>query len=421
VLLFSGSLFFTTATAATVDGVEVPIHKVSSKECKECHKEIYKQWKGSMHAQSTALSDPIHGAFYRQVVGDPTAEGVKAKGKYPGCLKCHAPNAARDGSTKLDADPAYEEGVNCVACHTFGEYHGIGAVGGGKPRLGIDAWEKSDYLLGANGVIHQQGSAADELRARFEEEAEFNPHMGRDNDGNPYMTADDVKKLDLPMQRNSRLKSSEACLGCHDKRNNAQGVSLCQTGDEYLEGKSKETCQSCHMPVSNGLVDHSMGGGHDVAMLKRAVRLDLKARKDGANLLIEAEMENLQPHNVPTGAPFRNAFLKVTALDRDGKVLWQSFKKSVAKEDPMAFLVYTLTDDENHPAPPPKATRPGINTRLKPFETRLLGYKISADGVDSVRAELFYNLLWPGLVEKMKTLPEELKAPKLMAWAEVKL
>ncbi|WP_167374161.1 multiheme c-type cytochrome [Bathymodiolus platifrons methanotrophic gill symbiont] len=40
-----------------------PLHHVSAKECKNCHEDIYSQWKGSMHANSTALKDPIHGAF----------------------------------------------------------------------------------------------------------------------------------------------------------------------------------------------------------------------------------------------------------------------------------------------------------------------------------------------------------------------
>ena len=97
-----------------------PIHHVSAETCKTCHEQIYNQWSGSMHAQSAAVKDPIHGAFYRNVVGDPTAEGVTTKnGKYPVCLQCHAPNAARDKTTKLDAKPAYSEGVNCVACHTL--------------------------------------------------------------------------------------------------------------------------------------------------------------------------------------------------------------------------------------------------------------------------------------------------------------
>ncbi|MCU7882829.1 MAG: cytochrome c family protein, partial [Candidatus Thiodiazotropha sp. (ex Lucinoma annulata)] len=89
-------------------GTDKPIHQISSEVCQNCHKEIYKQWKGSMHAQSTALKDPIHGTFYKKVVGSPTEEGVKhkASGKYPICLQCHAPNAAVDKTTKLDAKPA---------------------------------------------------------------------------------------------------------------------------------------------------------------------------------------------------------------------------------------------------------------------------------------------------------------------------
>ena len=106
---------------------DTPIHQVSSEVCKSCHQDVYRQWKGSMHAQSTALEDPIHATFYKMVIGDPTKEGVtaKASGKYPVCLQCHAPNAARDKTTKLDAMAAYSEGVNCVACHTLKSYKGI--------------------------------------------------------------------------------------------------------------------------------------------------------------------------------------------------------------------------------------------------------------------------------------------------------
>jgi len=90
-------LFGSPLPAAVVDGKQVPLHQVSAEDCKDCHKQIYKQWKGSMHAQSTALKDPIHGALYRKLIGDPTKEGVvhKKMKTYPVCLKCHAPNAAR--------------------------------------------------------------------------------------------------------------------------------------------------------------------------------------------------------------------------------------------------------------------------------------------------------------------------------------
>ena len=64
--------FFVANTAvANTKTVDESIHHVSATVCKTCHKETYKQWEGSMHANSTAFKDPIHGAFYRKVVGDP--------------------------------------------------------------------------------------------------------------------------------------------------------------------------------------------------------------------------------------------------------------------------------------------------------------------------------------------------------------
>jgi hypothetical protein len=63
----------------------------------------------------------------------------------------------------------------------------------------------------------------------------------------------------------------------------------------------------------------------------------------------------------------------------------------------------------------------GEDSRLKPFEKRELTYSIPANNVAIVRGELFYNLLWPGLVKKFDKLPEELTAPKPIAMSEVKI
>lgn len=406
--------------AVQLDGNEISIHHLESKNCEECHKKIYKQWKGSMHAQSVATKDPIHGAFYRKVIGDPTKEGVTTKsGKYPVCLQCHAPNAARDQKTKLDSNPAYSEGVNCVVCHTLKTFKGIN-LPNGKMQLGLSAYTTATQLQGPNGFLHEQGSAAEALREKLDKSGDLNPHLGYANDGKPYMAEKDMKEINFPLEKNSMMKTSSVCLGCHDKRNNSHGVSLCQTGDEYREGKSRETCQSCHMPVSDGIVDHSMGGGHSLPMLKRAVRLDMKTTSVGDKLQIEVVLENQQPHSVPTGAPFRNAYVKITALSINGDILWQNFKQRPL-EDPQAYLVYTMLDDKGNPAPPPKATKVGKNTRLKPYELRTLSYEIPRAGIDSVRAELYYNLLWPNLAKNIKGLPDELKAPKLIGWAEDKI
>ena len=122
---------------------------------------------------------------------------------------------------------------------------------------------------------------------------------------------------------------------------------------------------------------------------------------------------------MPTGAPFRNMYLKIAAYDKSGNLVWENAKGHPAKEDPQAFMFMSLKDDKNQPAPPPKATKPGEDTRLQAFETRDLAYEIPAKDVVLVRAELYYNLLWPSLVKKFeKKIPADVMAPQLIATAE---
>jgi len=402
-------------------GFAEPIHHISSETCKVCHKEVYKQWKGSMHANSTALKDPIHATFYKKVVGDPTKEGVlhKASGKYPVCLQCHAPNAARDKTTKLDAKPAYQEGVNCIACHTLKKYNGIQGANG-KLQLGLKAYDLSDKAQGP-GRYSNRGLAAlsagdDMFGAAADEEQKPNPHLGKP------VTMDGKEIPSIPMESNPKqLKTSDACMGCHDQRNNPHGVPLCQTGNEYSISHSQVNCLSCHMPVNDGIADHSMGGGHDTAMLQRSVVFDLSTETIGDKIRTSVYMKNQQPHSLPTGAPFRNIHMVLNAYDREGNVVWQSAKGHPAKSDPQAYLVYALADDEGKPAGPPVATQLGKDTRLKPYEERTLVYDIPAKDVALVRGELYYSLLWPGLVKKFKHLPEDLTSAKLIASAESSL
>jgi len=396
-----------------------PIHHVSAEVCKNCHQDIYRQWSGSMHAQSTALSDPIHATFYKKVVGSPTEEGVlhKASGKYPVCLQCHAPNAARDKVTKLDANPAYSEGVNCVACHTLTGFKGTQGEGG-KLQLGLKAYEASDKLQGPAGF--NQGlkklTAGNDMFGGLGgdgEDQKPNPHLGE------AVEFQGEKIPALPMEANpTQMKTNAACMGCHDQRNNPHGVPLCQTGNEYNMAKTDVNCLSCHMPIADGIADHSMGGGHDRGMLKRSVVFDLTTENGGDVIKASVMLKNQQPHSMPTGAPFRNMYMKLTAYNENGDVVWENAEGHPAKADPQAYMVMTLTDDEGKPAPPPTATKPGKDTRLKPHETRTLSYEIPAEGVVLVRGELYYNLLWPGLVKKFSHLPEEVKAPVLIAEAE---
>lgn len=398
---------------------DAPLHHVSSKVCKNCHQDIYRQWSGSMHANSTALSDPIHATFYKKVVGSPTEEGVlhKASGKYPVCLQCHAPNAARDKVTKLDANPVYGEGVNCVACHTLSGFKGIQGPNG-KLRLGLQAYEVADQLQGPSGFnrgLENLTAGNDPFGGAGGGDSgqKPNPHLGE------AVEFQGQKIPALPMEANPRqMKTNAACMGCHDQRNNPHGVPLCQTGNEYNMAKTEVNCLACHMPIAGGVADHGMGGGHDLAMLKRSVVFDLTSEKRGNALQVAVLLKNQQPHSLPTGAPFRNLYMKLTAYDQNGEIVWQNAEGHPGEKDPQAFFVMTLTDDAGKPAPPPTATKPGKDTRLKPHEERTLRYEIPAKGVVLVRGELYYNLLWPGLVKQFSHLPKELTDPVLIAEAE---
>ncbi|MBK5967817.1 MULTISPECIES: cytochrome c family protein [Thiorhodovibrio] len=410
-----------TALAADAAADETNIHHVSAEVCANCHQEIFKQWKGSMHANSTALSDPIHATFYKKVAGDPTEEGVvlKASGKFPVCLQCHAPNAAIDKTTKLDANIAYEEGVNCVACHTLAKFNGVDGPDG-KLMLGLKSYEVSDTLQGPSGMnnkLSELASAGDDLFGGAgvggADSQKPNPHLGEP------VEYEGEKIPALPMEANPKLmKSSDACMGCHDQRNNPHGVPLCQTGNEYEQSESQVNCIACHMPIADGMANHTMGGGHDPAMLERAVIFDIDTEADGDNLKTTVYMKNQLPHSMPTGAPFRNVYLKLTAYDESGTVVWENAEGHPAKDDPQAYLSYSMTDDEGKPAMPPTATKPGEDTRLAPHEERTLVYEIPAKTVALVRGELYYNLLWPKLVENFSHLPKDLTDPVLIAVAE---
>lgn len=374
-----------------------PLHHVSATSCGECHQGIYAQWAESMHGRSTALKDGIHGALYRGMVGDPTQEGVvqKGSGNYPVCLQCHAPNAARDGKTKLDALEAYSEGVNCVACHTISGFKGTRGEGD-KALLGAQAYTHADdSLQGPHGA-----------------------YAGRE----PALTPDGVsgEKSVNPFQHRasgSLFKSSDICLGCHDQHDNPQGVPVCATGPEMRASGNSVTCQSCHMPVMDGFANHAMGGGHNLAMLKRGVALTVTATAGQATVTLK----NSLPHNYPTGAPFRYVLLKVTALDAGGTVVWRNFKSNPMAEDPRAMLMLKLVGQDGKPAPAPKAAGIAGDTRLAPGESRSLAYDLPAGAV-TVRAELHYGLMLPGMVAALgDKLPPEARSATLVARAEASL
>jgi hypothetical protein len=413
----SSLLFLFPSLSAIADAKKDSLHHVKPAVCKQCHEEIYTQWKRSMHANSSALKDPIHGAFYRNVVGDPTKEGQTLKsGKYPVCLKCHAPVAAIDKTTKLDAAEAYSSGVTCVTCHTFSGFKGTDTPDG-KPRYGVDAYEvDSTSLHGPSGNAY--------TTARVPEGAAW---------PTPIHHPQPLKGSNAAV-----FQSNNACMGCHEKRGNAHGTPLCRTGNEYRSAKNFVNCQSCHMGVVTvpklldgqavpgqfvSIADHSMGGGHDARMVARGLALEMTTDATEQTVIATITLRNRLPHAYPTGAPFRNLYLKVAAYDTAGNLLWKNYKVHPIKDDPKAAFWYTLGDEAGKPVAPPQATQVLADSRLKPNEVRTLTYEIPRTAQTAiVRAEALYDLLLPPIKAKVKgKIPDELLRPTLAAAAETRL
>ncbi|MEE9444575.1 MAG: cytochrome c family protein [Cocleimonas sp.] len=382
-------LAFSAPSFAKKDDVHKNITNLKSKKCAKCHEDIYDQWKGSMHAQSTALKDPIHGTFYRGVVGDPTKEGVrtgKNKDKYPACLQCHAPAAAKAGKTDLTAKKSFEEGVNCIACHTLTKFKGTKKPGGGL-QLGMQAYEYSKtHIQGPMGTADK----TKKHRKKF----------GVDVAGNPGL-----------------MKTSDACMGCHDQRPNSNNVSLCQTGAEIESASGSTTCQTCHMATVNGVSNHEMSGGHSAEMVAKGLVLTVAAAASGEGANIIIKVQNLLPHSFPTGAPFRNFYIKTVAFNKEGEEVWSNTKSHPMKDDKQAMFMYTIGNDDG-PSSPPLATKVLGDSRLKPNETREINYKVPVANIVTVKATAYYDLLLVPIKKKFADkLPKDLMKPKLIAQA----
>jgi hypothetical protein len=227
------------------------------------------------------------------------------------------------------------------------------------------------------------------------------------------------------------LRTSAACMGCHDQRVNFKGAPLCVTGKEYAKFGTFIACQSCHMPKVDGVTDHSLAGGHGTDTVLDTLYMKLDAEPEGDVIKAQLHLRNQLPHSYPTGAPFRNFYIKVTALNADGEVVWKNFEKHPMKEDPKSMFLVVLGDENKEPAPPPKATHVMKDTRLEPNEERTIEYEIPGKDVAVIRAEALYNLVLPPQIDMLnkmaKDLPdlppieEGLFTPKRVAFSEVRL
>lgn len=271
--------------------LSTPPEALRADACGACHREIYEEWKTSIHSQ--AWTDP-----YFQV-------DWKFDELQQICKNCHIPLDRQQEHKVLgfrdaeklepilahnpDFDPKLQhEGVTCAACHF-----------------------KDGKILGANGDLNA-------------------PHP--------------VEKL---------ADANEICLRCHIVQGARWDTFFrfppCGTAAEIeagagrWQGRSGEMtvrnaselgCVQCHMPVvERALVEggrvrearrHLWRGGHDPAMVKQGLDIRLaEIAADAADRRAFAlTVTNVgAAHYLPTGTPDRHLSVRLRVLDLDGHAL----------------------------------------------------------------------------------------------------
>lgn len=179
--------------------------------CAGCHPAQFSEWSGSMHAY--AADDPVFVAMNARG----QRETAGALGDF--CVKCHAPQAVRDGLTtdglNLAALPAAAKGVNCFFCHS---------------AQSIDGAHNNPLVLATDGRM-------------------FGP-ISNPASGAPHRSAYS------PLFDDTRTESAKACGSCHDIVN-GHDVPLERTFAEWNETlfaipPHGLTCAACHMSGRDG-------------------------------------------------------------------------------------------------------------------------------------------------------------------------
>ncbi|HZS12136.1 MAG TPA: hypothetical protein VFA38_07785 [Nitrospirales bacterium] len=338
------------AAAIPYQAVPAGIADLRAETCGECHREIYEEWKSSIHAR--AYVDPFFQAYW-----------TKDKHVWV-CLNCHTPlenqqptlitelpRARVEQATQVPNphyDPAYQkEGVTCAACHV---------------RDGV--------ILGP-----------------FDDSAA--PH---------------------PTRFDPTFRMTQICYRCHNVVSGPfqyYNVGPCGTYAEaeggYFLGQRGMICQSCHMPeVERPVAEHGpiragrrhlWRGGHDPDMIKRAVAVEIKASpenpKPGDEVTITLTVINAGAgHKLPTGDPDRHFTVDFAVHDRAEQVLKRE-RHTMGRWILWQPVIVELYDN-----------------RLMPLASRAyrFTYRIPEGRADlRLKAEVRYHILTHGQHEMLKT------------------
>ncbi len=327
IMIIAFTVFFLSPILASKSSLSKAPSIAASKNCKECHEEIYNHWKNAMHSMS--IEDPIFKASYMEAYFKTAGEA-----KF-NCLRCHAPIAFLNNDYDLK-NKITKEGVNCDFCHSV-------------KKVNIDNKDNP-----------------------------FELEIGETKRG----PLSNVESPAHKTESSALFKSSELCAGCHEYTNR-NGAKILGTYSEWKTSPYAEEgihCQNCHMPLIPGKIVkseikssnrkqinlHAISASRSTEQLRKALKVKIRnINKEEGIVEVVVGVTNVgSGHMVPTGIPSRKLILLVELKTPNEyfsqqriyqKIMLDESRKEI-KKDYDYFL---------------KAAHVSFDNRLKPRETRV--------------------------------------------------
>jgi len=210
---------------------------MESKQCGECHKDIYQQWNSSMHHFAS-----FNNQFYRKSIEDMQEKQGSTQGSR-WCAACHDHAVLFSGKWEVPVKdqihtPEAQTGLGCVSCHSITQVHNGSQGNGGfvmeYPALHDLAASKNPYIKKLDYFLTY--ADPEPHRRSF-----MKPFMRQDSA--EYCATCHKVHLDVPVNNYRWLR------GFNDYDNwQASGVSGQGARSFYYPEKSA-TCSDCHMPL----------------------------------------------------------------------------------------------------------------------------------------------------------------------------
>ena len=328
--------------------------------CKKCHPVIFEEYQKSIHSKSSIYKDSVFKAVWDR-------HPAKAKGNDKACAACHSPSDhdVMAGVSKFtDNEIQRTEPISCQQCHKIES---------------IEKHEKANknILTTKPKTFFAADEALKGTKIEFKEESSFFGMM-KTKTGSPYHDID---------YSNEGYYNGDSCMGCHAHKQNNKGFAVCDM--EVIQGDSKETCISCHMPKIQGSHANQVDSkthafhGHSIhnstpTLLSKYIKLSLDKNANGFSVNIKNEATHtLFPQ------PLRLNQLRVS-IERDGKTI-------ELKTESFARVIGT----DGKPSMPWLADAIISDTSIKAHETRAVKYDTILQEGDTVVVKFGYYVVNP--------------------------